>query len=95
MEKYGHYNVTVLCFTAPGDGPRSSPIEVQTLEDGKLFFNIIFCTFNHLVCYIVPGVVENMHFDQVLFSSVQVVWDAPTEPNGKITSEYESHDLFL
>ncbi|KAI1726479.1 fibronectin type III domain-containing protein [Ditylenchus destructor] len=33
LEKFGHYNVTVLCFTSPGDGPRSDPIEVITAED--------------------------------------------------------------
>lgn len=34
LEKFGHYNVTVLCFTSPGDGPRSDPVEAVTLEDG-------------------------------------------------------------
>lgn len=34
LEKFGHYNVTVLCFTAPGDGPRSDALEVITEEDG-------------------------------------------------------------
>uniref|UniRef100_A0A158Q594 Down syndrome cell adhesion molecule-like protein Dscam2 n=1 Tax=Dracunculus medinensis TaxID=318479 RepID=A0A158Q594_DRAME len=33
LEKFGHYNVTVLCFTSPGDGPRSKPVEVITFED--------------------------------------------------------------
>ncbi|KAI1732942.1 fibronectin type III domain-containing protein [Ditylenchus destructor] len=33
LEKFGHYNLTVLCFTSPGDGPRSDPIEVITAED--------------------------------------------------------------
>lgn len=35
LEKYVAYNITVLCFTAPGDGPRSRPIEIKTKEDGK------------------------------------------------------------
>uniref|UniRef100_A0A158PCM4 Down syndrome cell adhesion molecule-like protein Dscam2 n=1 Tax=Angiostrongylus cantonensis TaxID=6313 RepID=A0A158PCM4_ANGCA len=33
LEKYGHYNVTVLCYTSPGDGPRSHPILIVTDED--------------------------------------------------------------
>lgn len=33
LEKYGSYNLTVLCFTAPGDGPRSEPVEFRTAED--------------------------------------------------------------
>ncbi|VDM71505.1 unnamed protein product [Strongylus vulgaris] len=33
LEKYGHYNVTVLCYTSPGDGPRSPPVFVVTDED--------------------------------------------------------------
>ncbi|XP_055618243.1 protein sidekick isoform X3 [Toxorhynchites rutilus septentrionalis] len=33
LEKFTAYNVTVLCFTDPGDGERSLPIEVKTKED--------------------------------------------------------------
>ncbi|ETN80701.1 fibronectin type III domain protein, partial [Necator americanus] len=33
LEKFGHYNVTVLCYTSPGDGPRSHPVQVVTDED--------------------------------------------------------------
>ncbi|XP_041766363.1 protein sidekick isoform X3 [Anopheles merus] len=33
LEKYTAYNITVLCFTDPGDGERSVPVPVQTLED--------------------------------------------------------------
>ncbi|KAK6013259.1 fibronectin type III domain protein [Ostertagia ostertagi] len=29
----GHYNVTVLCYTSPGDGPRNHPVLVVTDED--------------------------------------------------------------
>lgn len=41
LEKFGHYNVTVLCLTAPGDGPKSEPIEVITFEDGE-YSNAIY-----------------------------------------------------
>ncbi|PAV92252.1 hypothetical protein WR25_09019 [Diploscapter pachys] len=33
LEKFGHYNVTVLCYTAAGDGPRSHSISVVTEQD--------------------------------------------------------------
>ncbi|XP_011308943.1 protein sidekick isoform X2 [Fopius arisanus] len=33
LRKYTIYNITVLCFTDPGDGERSTPIEVRTSED--------------------------------------------------------------
>lgn len=35
LEKYSDYNVTVLCFTDPGDGKASAPVPVQTKEDGE------------------------------------------------------------
>ncbi|ODM95509.1 Protein sidekick [Orchesella cincta] len=33
LEKYTEYNVSVLCFTNPGDGKLSPPFLVKTLED--------------------------------------------------------------
>ncbi|XP_015603138.1 protein sidekick isoform X3 [Cephus cinctus] len=33
LKKYTLYNITVLCFTDPGDGEKSTPVEVQTSED--------------------------------------------------------------
>uniref|UniRef100_A0A7E4ZS71 Down syndrome cell adhesion molecule-like protein Dscam2 n=1 Tax=Panagrellus redivivus TaxID=6233 RepID=A0A7E4ZS71_PANRE len=33
LEKFGHYNLTSVCFTSPGDGPSSDAIEVITEED--------------------------------------------------------------
>ena len=35
LEKFTEYNMTVLCFTDPGDGPASNPVHVRTHEDGK------------------------------------------------------------
>ena len=35
LRKYTLYNLTVLCFTNPGDGERSVPVSVRTSEDGK------------------------------------------------------------
>ncbi|XP_076627146.1 sidekick cell adhesion molecule isoform X4 [Colletes latitarsis] len=33
LKKYTLYNITVLCFTDPGDGERSSAVQVRTRED--------------------------------------------------------------
>ncbi|CAB3378147.1 Hypothetical predicted protein [Cloeon dipterum] len=33
LDKYAVYEITVLCFTDPGDGDQSAPIQVHTLED--------------------------------------------------------------
>ncbi|CAI4226477.1 unnamed protein product [Auanema sp. JU1783] len=33
LEKFGHYNLTVLCFTREGDGPKTNPVPVITKED--------------------------------------------------------------
>lgn len=36
LEKFADYNITVLCFTDPGDGEISEFVPVKTKEDGKL-----------------------------------------------------------
>lgn len=36
LEKFTEYNMTVLCFTDPGDGEISEFVYVKTSEDGKL-----------------------------------------------------------
>ncbi|KAH9630731.1 hypothetical protein HF086_004022 [Spodoptera exigua] len=46
LEKFTKYNITVLCFTEPGDGPRSEYVQVRTNEDipdevGSLLFDDI------------------------------------------------------
>ncbi|XP_053386774.1 protein sidekick-1-like isoform X2 [Mercenaria mercenaria] len=33
LQKYTEYNITVLCYTSQGDGPRSVPKTVRTMED--------------------------------------------------------------
>lgn len=35
LEKFTEYNITVLCFTDPGDGELSEFVSVKTREDGK------------------------------------------------------------
>ena len=45
LRKFTMYNITVLCFTDPGDGERSTPIQIRTSEDGK--FNLHDLIFFH------------------------------------------------
>ena len=35
LEKYTNYSIQVLAFTRKGEGVRSSPLYVLTMEDGK------------------------------------------------------------
>lgn len=35
LKKFTEYNITVLCFTDPGDGEISQYVYVKTKEDGK------------------------------------------------------------
>lgn len=35
LKKFIEYFTSVLCFTTPGDGPRSTPQLVRTHEDGR------------------------------------------------------------
>lgn len=35
LKKFTEYFASVLCFTTPGDGPRSTPQLVRTHEDGR------------------------------------------------------------
>jgi protein sidekick len=43
LRKYTLYNITVLCFTDPGDGERSSAVEIRTREDGTFVFTYDYC----------------------------------------------------
>lgn len=44
LKKFTEYYTSVLCFTTPGDGPRSPPKALRTHEDSKQLFppQIIF-----------------------------------------------------
>ena len=35
VQKFTVYQITVLCFTSPGDGPHSAAVTAKTAEDGK------------------------------------------------------------
>ena len=53
--KYVEYDISVSCFTSVGDGPRSAPISVRTLEDGECLVMVgIGPVFYHL-SYVCEG----------------------------------------
>lgn len=37
LKKFTEYYTSVLCFTTPGDGPRSPPRAARTHEDSEFF----------------------------------------------------------
>lgn len=49
LEKFTEYNISVLCFTEPGDGPRSEFVLVRTKEDCE--FNLFILTI--FLCVII------------------------------------------
>ncbi|XP_054706957.1 protein sidekick-like [Uloborus diversus] len=63
LEKYTSYHITVLCFTSPGDGPRSDSVIVTTMQD-------------------VPDAVGSLKFDNILDTSILVIWSEPERVNG-------------
>lgn len=40
LKKFTEYYTSVLCFTTPGDGPRSPPKALRTHEDSKGLFSL-------------------------------------------------------
>lgn len=42
LDKFTEYNVTVLCFTEPGDGPQSDYVLVRTKEDSKFSIKVSY-----------------------------------------------------
>ena len=49
LYKYAEYQLTVVCFTAAGEGPPSRPVLVRTLEDGKMLLSWHRLLFMHRV----------------------------------------------
>ncbi|KAF8795300.1 Protein sidekick like protein [Argiope bruennichi] len=77
LEKYTTYRITVLCFTSPGDGPRSDAVMVTTKQD-------------------VPDAVKSLKFEDVLDTSISVVWTPPERINGILkgyTLKYHVKDV--
>lgn len=65
LKKFTWYYGSTLCFTTPGDGPRSPPVLLQTLEDSE-------CTITHPDCHTTetPSASPTDHNEGVMLSSV-------------------------
>lgn len=46
----------------------------------------------YTIFFLVPGPIENLRFDEIMFSSVLLVWDSPTNPNGRLLSKIITKD---
>lgn len=46
LEKFTEYNISVLCFTEPGDGPLSDFVLVRTNEDSKFSYQFDILIFS-------------------------------------------------
>ncbi|KAK1805199.1 hypothetical protein P4O66_019553 [Electrophorus voltai] len=80
LKKFTWYLTSVLCFTTPGNGPRSAPRLVQTHEDSHVTGDV--SNFNA-----VPGPVGRLSFTEILDTSLRVSWEEPVEKNGVITGK--------
>lgn len=67
LKKFTEYYTSVLCFTTPGDGPRSPAQCLRTHEDSK-------CCLFRLSCEVTCVVGLNYCF-VVVFSKPLVLWD--------------------
>lgn len=97
VQKFTEYRITVLCFTSPGDGPRSADVHVKTAEDGTVYlhrpsvqagltrFPHFFLFLRLLSCPAVPEEVANLRFDEISDRSVRVSWSPPEKSNGLLT----------
>lgn len=102
LKKFTEYYTSVLCFTTPGDGPRSVPQRIRTHEDSmcprrralsthsyvRLFVHHLFVVF-----FPAPGAVGHLSFTDILDTSLKVSWKEPQEKNGILTgSDYHVGD---
>ncbi len=80
------YNITVLCFTSPGDGIRSPPELVRTHQvSSKNPCHTQSPNITSLLSQDYPGPVSHLRFEDVTDRGVRVLWDRPRSPNGILT----------
>lgn len=103
LKRFTEYYTSVLCFTTPGDGPRSPPQRLRTHEDSKCSHSgqyIVFsdnymsgclfitCFFLIIIIFIAPGAVGHLSFTDILDTSLKVSWKEPQEKNGLLTGNH-------
>ncbi|KAI1232491.1 Protein sidekick-2 [Lamprotornis superbus] len=100
LRKFAEYFTSVLCFTTPGDGPRSPAQLVRTHEDGTGRFGPcpppvpskgspllagLLWVLSFGCFWAVPGPVGHLSFSDILDTSLKVSWQEPLEKNGILT----------
>lgn len=94
LKKFTEYYTSVLCFTTPGDGPRSAPQRIRTHEDSTCSQPGVLSTqscvsllYHHLFVFLflAPGAVGHLSFTDILDTSLKVSWKEPQEKNGILT----------
>ncbi|XP_071318876.1 protein sidekick-2 isoform X4 [Trachinotus anak] len=83
LKKFTEYNTSVLCFTTPGDGPRSPPSAVRTHEDtpgavGHLSFTEILDT-SLKVSWSEPGEKNGV------LTGYRISWEEYNRTNTRVT----------
>lgn len=94
LKKFTEYFTSVLCFTTPGDGPRSLPHHIRTHEDSECqsldwVHSCFFCAVGLNVPSVspAPGPVGHLSFTEILDTSLKVSWKEPHEKNGILTGD--------
>lgn len=97
LKRFTEYYSSVLCFTTPGDGPRSQPQRLRTHEDSKChhsgYYRVFvgnyksgcLCATHYISFFIAPGAVGHLSFTDILDTSLKVSWKEPQEKNGLLT----------
>lgn len=103
LKKFTDYYASVLCFTTPGDGPRSPPQRFRTHEDSECppplpphprgsatcaaSYELGPCVYCR-VLFAAPGAVGHLSFTDILDTSLKVSWKEPQEKNGLLTGDH-------
>lgn len=104
LKKFTEYYTSVLCFTTPGDGPRSPAQRLRTHEDSECHHSgydtvvadnyVSGCCSHQLLpadvvfVFIAPGAVGHLSFTDILDTSLKVSWKEPQEKNGLLTGSH-------
>lgn len=95
MDMFTEYRIQIVAFNPAGDGPRSVPVTVRTLQGipgspGPLKYVLLLETFIQVLFYFGALPVVNVidlfdRFSDITMNSLKVSWDEPKQPNGEIT----------
>lgn len=85
LRKYTNYSITVLAYTASGDGVRSAPVYCQTEEDGKSIFSAKMLQLYFCISILVPSAPAEIKAVLSAPNKILVSWLPPKFSNGPLT----------